>query len=353
MSAVLKTGATGPVLRAALAPRGFESERLLVVRAGPRALEDRTIRELPELLSPGDLLVVNDAATLPASLRLQNFDAELRLIGRDDADTFRAVAFGAGDYRTPTELRPEPPPLPPGTRLEFGRLSATVVGAEAPRLLTLRFDRSGAELWAALYRVGRAVQYSYVERPLELWDVQNRFAARPWASELPSAGRPLSWGLISRLRRRGIEVVGLTHAAGLSSTGSAELDRRLPLPEWSELPEDTLTAIQRVRKAGGNVVAVGTTVVRALEDRAAGEGSLTAGTWQARLVIGPGFCPRVVTALLTGLHEPTTSHFLLMQAFAPAPLLERATVHAARAGYLQHEFGDSLLLGVESRSGTG
>ena len=352
MSALPKAGATAAELRAAAGPREFESERLLVVDAGRRAIEDRTIRELPELLTPGDLLVVNDAATLPASLPLQNFDAELRLIGRDGADTFRAVTFGAGDYRTPTELRPEPPPLPRGTRLEFAGLSATVVSVEAPRLLTLRFDRSGAELWSALYRCGRVVQYSYVERPLELWDVQNRFAARPWASELPSAGRPLSWGLISRLRRRGIEVVGLTHAAGLSSTGSAELDRRLPLPEWSELPEDTLTAIHRVRAAGGNVVAVGTTVVRALEDRAVNEGALTAGTWQAKLVIGPGFRPRVVTALLTGLHEPTSSHFMLMRAFAPAPLLERATAHAARAGYLQHEFGDSLLLRVESRSGT-
>jgi S-adenosylmethionine:tRNA ribosyltransferase-isomerase len=352
MSALSKRAAPEPELRAAVAPREFESERLLVVNAGRRAFEDRTIRELPELLSPGDLLVVNDAATLPASLPLENFDAELRLIGRNGADTFRAVAFGAGDYRTPTELRPEPPPLPPGTRLEFAGLSASVVSVEAPRLLTVRFDRSGAELWSALYRVGRVVQYSYVEQRLELWDVQNRFAARPWASELPSAGRPLSWSLISRLRRRGIEVVGLTHAAGLSSTGSTELDRRLPLPEWSELPEDTLTAIQRARAAGREVVAVGTTVVRALEDRAVGESPLTAGTRQTRLVIGPGFRPRVVTALLTGLHEPTTSHFLLMQAFAPAPLLERATAHAARAGYLQHEFGDSLLLRVESRSGT-
>jgi S-adenosylmethionine:tRNA ribosyltransferase-isomerase len=123
-----------------------------------------------------------------------------------------------------------------------------------------------------------------------------------------------------------------------------QLDARLPFPELSEIPGRTLRAIERARAEGGRVIAVGTTVVRALEDRAVANGRLEAGLSEARLTLRPGFRPRVVDALLTGLHEPETSHFELMQAFAPRALLERATEHAARAGYLQHEFGDSLLL---------
>jgi S-adenosylmethionine:tRNA ribosyltransferase-isomerase len=188
------------------------------------------------------------------------------------------------------------------------------------------------------------VQYAYSGRDFELWDVQNRFAARPWAMELASAGRPLSWDIIGRLRRGGVEVVGLTHAAGLSSTGLAELDRLLPFPEQSEIPSSTAEAIANAKRGGGRVIAVGTTVVRALEDAAASGGGIESGLREARLVIGPGFRPRVVDGLLTGLHETTTSHFCLMQAFAPRDLLEDVTRLAERAGYLQHEFGDSCLI---------
>lgn len=348
--------ASGVRLEAASGPRGFQAERLLWLEPERRALSDRRIVDLPELLQAGDVLVVNDAATLPASLRASNWDVEIRLLGRDgeSGDTFRALALGAGDYRTPTEHRPPPPPLPLGTHIEFGELSARVVRVEHARLLVLRFDRTGADLLAALYRVGRVVQYAYIERQLELWDVQNRFAARPWAAELPSAGRPLTWDSISQLRRRGVAVVWLTHAAGVSSTGEEALDQRLPLPELSHVPAETLDAIVAAQGRGGHVVAVGTTVVRALEDRALRSSetsngkkrglAASAGTRRAELLVGPGFRPRIVTALLTGLHEPTSSHFALMQAFAPRQLLERAAVHAGRAGYLQHEFGDSLLI---------
>jgi S-adenosylmethionine:tRNA ribosyltransferase-isomerase len=331
-------------LAAATRPRAFESERLLVVAAHERAVFEQKVTDLPEFVSPGDIVVVNDAATLPASLRLTNYDAELRLLGRRAASSFVAVLFGAGDHRTPTELRPEPPRFARDTALDFGGLRAHVVAELGPRLYVVEFDRDGAELIRAIHRVGRPVQYAYAEGELELWDVQNRFAARPWASELPSAGRPLTWNLIGRLRRKGVEVAGLTHAAGLSSTGLGELDRRLPFAEHSEIPVSTIEAISRTKRAGGRVIAVGTTVVRALEDAAGKDGAIEAGPREARLVIGPGFRPRVVDALLTGLHETNTSHFCLMQAFAPGDLLEAAIERAARAGFLQHEFGDSCLI---------
>jgi len=218
------------------------------------------------------------------------------------------------------------------------------VDPSEPRLVRLRFDRDGRELYQALYEIGRVVQYSYVERPLELWDVQNRYASRPWAFEPPSAGRPLTFGVLGELRARGVALAVVTHAAGLSSTGSSSLDRRLPIPEQSDLPPETVRAVEVTKARGGRVIAVGTTVVRALEGRALESPRLSAGRNETSLVIGPGFRPRVVNGLLTGLHEPASSHFALLQAFAERPLLLRALEHASREGYLEHEFGDSCLV---------
>jgi S-adenosylmethionine:tRNA ribosyltransferase-isomerase len=333
-------------LRPAAEPRAPLAERLLHVDPGAHSFRDHSFSALPSLLRPGDLVVVNDAATLPASLRLENLDAEIRLLSHETDGTFRAVAFGAGDFRTKTEERPLPPTFATGSVLSFGALRARVVAVEAnePRLVRLRFDRDGRELYQALYEVGRVVQYSYVERPLELWDVQNRYASRPWAFEPPSAGRPLTFGILGELRARGVALAAVTHAAGLSSLGSTSLDRLLPVPEQSDIPAETVHAVEATKARGGRVVAVGTTVVRALEGRALESPRLSAGRNETSLVIGPGFRPRVVTGLLTGLHEPASSHFALLQAFAERPLLLRALEHASREGYFEHEFGDSCLV---------
>jgi S-adenosylmethionine:tRNA ribosyltransferase-isomerase len=333
-------------LAAATAPRVRASERLLAVDPKLSTVRDLHVRDLPNLLRPGDALVVNDAATLPASLRLTSHDAELRLAAHEPDGAFRAVLLGAGSWRLPTEARGVAPQMRPGEAFASGELSGRVLAVDPddPELVTLRFDQTGAAFERALYARGRVVQYAYLARELELWDVQSGFAARPWAFEPPSAGLPLSFELLFALRRSGVELAALSHAAGLSSTGSASLDRRLPLPERYEIPEATRALVERTRARAGRVVAVGTTVVRALESSALEHGSLTAGAGEARLVIGPGFRPRVVDGLLTGMHEPTTSHFALLSAFAPRELLERALTTAARAGYLQHEFGDVCLI---------
>jgi S-adenosylmethionine:tRNA ribosyltransferase-isomerase len=327
-------------------PRPFSARRLLHVDRSTHELSNRTLEALPALLKARDLLVVNDSATLPASLRLTSHDAELRLAGRLDARRFRAVLLGAGDFRLPTEARGSAPRFAPGERVEAGALGATIfeVDRDDTRLLTLEFDLAGAEFLAALYRVGHVIQYSYVERRLELWDLQSRFAGRPWSFEPPSAGLPLTFALLDALRARGIELAWLTHAAGISSTGSALLDRRLPFPERYEIPETTELALERARACGGRVIAVGTSVVRALESSALEHGAPRAGAGEARLVLGPESPLRVVTGILTGLHDPSTSHYSLLEAFAPRSLLERATELAARGGYLQHEFGDSCLI---------
>ena len=339
-------------MNAATKPRARpHGERLLAIDPHAGTFRDATIAEVPELLARGDLLIVNDAATMPASLAARTaacVPVEMRLAhATRDERVWQAIAFGGGDWRTPTEQRPSPPALVRGEVLEVdGGLAATIVAVDAtqPRLVTVRFDRGGAALWGALYRGARPIQYAYLERPLELWDVQNRFASRPWALESPSAGLPLTWDLLLQLRARGVDIAALTHAAGISSTGSSELDRRLPFAERYELPQATVDAVLRARTGGGRIIAAGTTVVRALEDAAARDGGLRAGVAEARLVIGPGFRRRVVDGLLTGMHEDGTSHHMLMQAFAPAALLRDANAYADAHDYLQHEFGDVCLI---------
>jgi S-adenosylmethionine:tRNA ribosyltransferase-isomerase len=327
-------------------------ERLLHIDPQAGTLQDGRVRDLPQWLRAGDLCVVNDAATLPASLSgvgPSGAPLEVRLVGARAEGRFGAVLFGAGDWRTPTEKRPPPEVVAPGETIAFGggALRATVerLSPISPRLVDLRFDREGAALWSALYRHGRPVQYAYLRAPLALWAVQTAYAARPWAVEAPSAGRPLRWSLLLELARRGVRLAAVTHAAGLSSTGDAALDAALPLPERYDLPAATVDAVAAARAAGGRVLAVGTTVVRALEGCAAAHGGgLVPGAGETDLVIGPGFRPRVVTGVLTGMHEPGQSHHALLHAFAAPDLLARAHAHAEAAGYLCHEFGDSALV---------
>jgi S-adenosylmethionine:tRNA ribosyltransferase-isomerase len=332
-----------------------QDERLLHVDPRAEQLRDARIRDLATLLSPGDLLVVNDAATLPASLAgktREGLPVEARLLDGLTEGRFRAVLMGAGDFRSRTEDRPPPPALAEGDEITFAPdLAARIthVSPISPRLVEIAFREEGDALWRALYRVGRPIQYSYVTAPLALWHTQTRFAARPWASELPSAGRPLSWDLLSDLARRGVRLASLTHAAGISSTGDPDLDRALPLPERYDIPEETARAVAETKAAGRRVIAVGTTVTRALEGAAAAhEGALVAGEGVTDLVIGRGFSPRVVDGLLTGMHEPSASHFHLCEAFAPPALLQRAYEHAEEIGYLAHEFGDSTLILAEA-----
>lgn len=350
--------------------------RLLAVDTARRGLFDATVNDLPELLRPGDVVVVNDAATLPASLpgRVGEHSVELRLLGAPlppqagsgawhqgpagDASslsprkrgkgwgggptTWNAVLFGAGDWRQDTDARPAPPVVRPRDSIALAPLTAEVVAVSpiSPRLLRIRFDKVGAELFAALYRQGAPVQYAYQERPLNLWSVQTTYGAQPWAAEMPSAGRPLTWATLIALRRRGIALASLTHAAGLSATGDPALDAALPLPERYHIPATTVEAIARSRR----VIAVGTTVVRALEGNARTHGHLHPGAGTTDLLLGPGSRLRVVDGILTGMHNRGESHFRLLGAFGDRGSLEASWRYAVRAGYRCHEFGDVSLV---------
>jgi S-adenosylmethionine:tRNA ribosyltransferase-isomerase len=336
------------VIAAATARSDARAMRLLRVSPSRRAIDHHAFGDLPALLRAGDVLVVNDAATVPGSLRgstARGNLVEARLAGRNADGTWRAVLFGAGDWRTRTEDRPRPPRVSAGDRLSFDGLRAVVteVEADSPRLVTLSFADDGS-FWPRLYRAGHPVQYAHTAAPLALWDVQTAYAARPWAAEAPSAGFGLTWEIFLALRARGVAVAPLTHAAGLSSTGDLAIDARLPMREAYDIPAATVRAIGDAKARGGRIVALGTTSARALEGSAAETGALVAGAGETDLVFGPDTRRRVVDGIITGVHDAGTSHFRLLQAFAPSPLLAQALDEAEVHGYRGHEFGDALLV---------
>ena len=340
--------ATWPVQR----PR---DARLLVVDGAGR-ISHHPRSALADLLVAGDLVVANDAATLPASLSGRHVATgvaiEVRLAGRrsldaDDVAWFLAVVFGAGDWRTRTEDRPLPPPLAAGDTLALGPLAATVARVvAAPRLVELCFGGAADAIRAGIARHGRPVQYAHIAAPLALWDVWTAIAAQPVAFEPPSAGFVLDWRLLDQMARRGIGFATLTHAAGLSSTGDAALDVQLPFDEPYHLPTATVAAVRAARERGDRVVAIGTTVARSLEHAAAQPGGIRAGPGIATNRLGRSTRLRVVDALVSGTHEPGSSHHELLRAFVGDMTLDRidAALESPSPGYRTHEFGDSVLV---------
>lgn len=341
-------------MRAAEFPRQRPAQAKLLVLGADGGMRHVTRTSFTDFIRPGDLVVANDASTLPASLHgihvTSGLPVEVRLaarrsLGSDDVRCFVAVLFGAGDFRTRTEDRPLPPLLTVGDRLALGPLSAVVEEVlDHPRLVVLRFDGDADTVWSGLAAHGKPIQYAHVREPLRLWDVWTPIAGVPVAFEPPSAGFAIDWSVLAAIRARGAEFATITHAAGISSTGDPELDKRLPFDEPYRIPQKTADAIEQARARGGHVIAVGTTVVRALEHAALGKGRVRAGDGVANQRIGPDTVLRVVDALLSGTHERGTSHYELLRAFIDDAALERVTAALESNDYLTHEFGDSVLI---------
>jgi S-adenosylmethionine:tRNA ribosyltransferase-isomerase len=326
----------------------------LLVLDGRGHIRHRARSKFIDLFRRGDLVIANDAATLPASLFGEHLRSgrliEVRLAGRrslaaDEIRHWTAVVFGTGDFRMRTEDRPLPPELTSRDRLTLGPLRATVVEMLGhPRLVRLAFDGSPDEIWEGLARHGRPIQYSHITTPLALWDVWTPIAGPPVAFEPPSAGFALDWNALASLKEQGVQFATITHAAGISSTGDSELDALLPLDEPYRIPAATTLAVSRARMRGGRVIAIGTTVVRALEHAAEFDGSVRAGAGLATQRIGSASRLRVVDAILSGTHEPASSHYELLRAFVDDGTLRRLDRELNLHDYRTHEFGDSVFL---------
>ncbi len=313
-----------------------ERDHVRMLVASRAGVSHHRFLDLPDLLEPGDLLVVNTSATLPAALASSpRVHLSTPLPGDWPED---------GYERWVIELREG------HARHRGGRAGQRIAlpgGGEAELLAPYL---GGRRLWAARLRLpaplieylaahGEPIRYRHQPEPRPLADYQTIFASEPGSAEMPSAGRPFSERVLERLEERGITVATIVLHTGVSSLERGER----PYPERFRVPEGTLAAV----RAASRVIAVGTTVVRALETAAAG---VTEG-W-TRLVVEPdrggspgGRSPvRVVDGILTGWHEPDASHLLMLEAIAGRRLVERSYEAALADGYRWHEFGDSHLL---------
>ncbi len=309
---------------------------MLVTSRGEGSLVHARFRELPRFLVPGDLLVVNTSATLPAALpaRLGEHPLELHL------STPAGDGSWAVELRTVDLLPFKRPPI--GTRLELpdgahAELVADYLGSDRLGLARLSL---GEPVERYLRRHGRPIRYAYQDREYPVDAYQTAFAREPGSAEMPSAGRPFTPELVTKLVARGVLVAPLTLHAGVSSLERGEA----PYPERYRVPAATARLVNAVHEWGGRVIAVGTTVVRALETVAAPDGSVSPGEGSTSLVVTAGRGLRAIDGLLTGWHDPTSAHLELLEAAVGARLLERSYEAARAHAYRFHEFGDTHLI---------
>jgi S-adenosylmethionine:tRNA ribosyltransferase-isomerase len=314
--------------------------RLMVASRATGDVTHARFNRIADHLRSGDLLVVNVSATLPAAIRAHRADgSECRVHVATRAprldECWRVVELRSADGSHPARgTAGERVALPGGAQVEL-----VAPYASGQRLWLARFD---VEVDAYLSEHGEPIRYGYVgpDAPPPLSDYQTVYATTPGSAEMPSAGRPFTAELIVALLARGIQVAPLTLHCGVSSPEHHEP----PFPEQYEVPEVTARAVESTRNAGGRVIAVGTTVVRALEKVTADDRLVYPGSGWTNVVITPDRGVRAIDGLITGWHEPEASHLQMLEAIAGRELLERSYEEALEHRYLWHEFGDSHLI---------
>jgi S-adenosylmethionine:tRNA ribosyltransferase-isomerase len=329
-----------PELIAQHPARPRDSAKLLVVDQG--RLQDRSVRDLPALLAPGDLLVFNDTRVLPSRLvgRRGESTVEVTLHAREAGDRWRAFAKPARKCR-------------PGDRLAFAPgFTAEILARGQGGEVTLELACEHGSLVEALEAYGAMPLPPYIKRPrggdpCDRDDYQTVFARRAGAVAAPTAALHFTDALMAALARRDIDHTFITLHVGAGTflpVKSENTEDHVMHAEWYEVPPAAAERIARTRASGGRVVAIGTTVLRALESAANADGTLRAGRGKTRLFITPGYRFKVVDRLLTNFHLPRSTLFMLTAAFAGLEPMRAAYAHAIAQGYRFYSYGDACLL---------
>jgi S-adenosylmethionine:tRNA ribosyltransferase-isomerase len=327
-------------LNASLPPeeRGIRRDhvRMMMLDRSYGKIQHDLFFHLPEYLKPGDLVILNNSRTIPAVFKVKRLGngkletkVEVRLARRLTENTWEALIVQ--DYTNIGD-----------TFIFAPELSAMVIGIkENTPLAILKFAKKGSDLLNMFYRLGEPVRYEYINHPWDLDYYQTVFASHPGSVEMPSAGRAFSWELLFTLMRKGIQVDFIQLHTGLSYLLD---DKWHQSPEENEeeyhISEQTKQKILETKAAGKRVIAVGTTVVRALETFAISG----AHSGITNLYIDQHFPLKIADGIITGLHEPKASHLDMLSAFISKQHLLQAYDHAINAGYLWHEFGDMNLI---------
>lgn len=326
--------------------RGLRRDGVRLMVATPAGIQHTVFRRLADCLRAGDVLVVNTSATVPGQL-----DGD-----RNGSAVIVHVANRLPDGSRVVELRSAPDAFAP---ILDGRVGERI-NLPAGGLLELiaAYPETGSSptsvgnrLWRARVVVpqtlseylrdhARPISYGYLNTSFPISAYQTIFALHPGSAEMPSAARPFSAELVTRLVAQGVIFAPITLHTGLSSQDAGEA----PQPEWFEVSQTTADLVNSSRTRGGRVIAVGTTATRAIESAVQPDGTVAAASGWTRLVISPERPVRVVDGLITGWHNPDASHLLLVESVAGAQLTQRAYDAAFAEHYLWHEFGDSCLL---------
>jgi S-adenosylmethionine:tRNA ribosyltransferase-isomerase len=334
--------------------RGLARDEVRLLVAGSSGLQHARFRDLPRFLQPGDLVVVNTSATLAAAVDGARSGGRPAVVhfstARDDGTWIVELRSPDEAERVLDAERGEAIALPAGVTVRllnplassgsYAAVSADRLPLDRePRLWRARVDVEGP-VEAYLARYGRPITYGHLRARSSMSAYQTIFGREPGSAEMPSAARPFTQALVTDLVTRGVVVAPVLLHAGVSSLDIEEP----PQPERYRVPAATARLVDLTRRAGNRVVAVGTTVTRALETVARPDATIEPGAGWTELALGPERPARVVDALVTGWHAPNASHLLLLEAVAGARLVQGAYDAALDSGYLWHEFGDSCLL---------
>ncbi len=323
-----------------------DAVRMLVMERASSQFHDARFTDLPEFLRAGDVLVVNTSQTIKARLHARCSTERLCLhlaayLRPNLVIVERRSAVGEPDD-APFKLGDCIDIIEP----ESGRVTATVrVNQKFHPNSRLWVVESSEDLYALAPAIGQPIQYAYVTSKQRVDAYQTIFAHHPGSSEMPSASRPFTRPLLKQIAARGVRVCSLTlHTTVSSHEVTASLADHPVVPEWYHIPAWTAAAINRAKQQNGRVIAVGTTVVRALEASAEHTGMVKAQSAWTQYLVTPEQPVRVVDGLVTGMHDNHSSHLALMYAFVKRETLKQAYAHAAVQGYRWHEFGDVSLV---------